>query len=364
MPASPFRCDVLFGAPGDGINGSLASSGRPLISYGAWAACTDGKIVSDADMLGDDLPDMVIILHRPCRHAHCMSSLRYLQDRGVTTGVCIQEAGMSQIQHDYSDPQRFTGLVEIMRRVDFAVFSSASAKPIGEVITPGRCHLLSPPIPMDDPRWNYLRTAPEGCERGGILVGTRQMHITSRNHLHGVFAAVSAARDLDVPVTLIERPNQDLVSLLKAVGGVPIRPARPHESLHKLGFMVRYHLQRITPHLAYLDELRKHKVVFQMDGSAVPGRVAADAVLADIPVVGGNGTNEQIAYPDLPHDPMHASVMVDETKRLFLDEGYFDSIVSKARMIATQKLSYAAGREALLNLHHTYSPIVPNEGNP
>ena len=53
------------------------------------------------------------------------------------------------------------------------------------------------------------------------------------------------------------------------------------------------------PYPRYLRLVAKHKLVWQLDASAVPGQVAGDALLCRVPCVGGNGTTERLVFPDL-----------------------------------------------------------------
>jgi len=48
----------------------------------------------------------------------------------------------------------------------------------------------------------------------------------------------------------------------------------------------------------YVREVGKHKIVWQLDRSRVPGQVAGDALLCRTVCVGGDGTIDRIAFPN------------------------------------------------------------------
>jgi hypothetical protein len=48
----------------------------------------------------------------------------------------------------------------------------------------------------------------------------------------------------------------------------------------------------------YLREVSKHKIVWQLDRSRVPGQVAGDSLLCRTVCVGGDGAIERIAFPN------------------------------------------------------------------
>ena len=55
-------------------------------------------------------------------------------------------------------------------------------------------------------------------------------------------------------------------------------------------------IENWQPYPDYLRELARHKIVFQLDRSRVPGQVAGDALLCRSACVGGDGAIERIAF--------------------------------------------------------------------
>ncbi len=69
---------------------------------------------------------------------------------------------------------------------------------------------------------------------------------------------------------------------------------------------------REDKYVDYLRVLAAHKIVFQLDTSFVPGQVAGDALICRLPCVGGNGTIERIAFPEIcGHDRLIGQLLED-----------------------------------------------------
>src|SRR5207237_10318891 len=72
---------------------------------------------------------------------------------------------------------------------------------------------------------------------------------------------------------------------------------REAKLISEMGFRkIRVHEKRMN-YRAYLGEVARHKIIFQLDRSRVPGQVAGDALLARSVCVGGDGAVERIAFP-------------------------------------------------------------------
>ncbi|MEY2615438.1 MAG: hypothetical protein QOH78_1211, partial [Verrucomicrobiota bacterium] len=88
-------------------------------------------------------------------------------------------------------------------------------------------------------------------------------------------------------------------------------------------------------------------LVLQFDQSSVPGQVAGDSLLCRIPTVGGNGAVEQLAFPELSGSGRTFNQLVELTRRLLNDEGFYQEQLEGLERCGAQHLSFAKGREAL-----------------
>jgi hypothetical protein len=117
------------------------------------------------------------------------------------------------------------------------------------------------PYPVEDEHWDFARPLEE---RRGIFIGTREFDTPSRNHLAAILAIKQIAEALLEPVTVFNGDGW-----------------RGRRLLDRLGFadgLLRV-IEKRLPYPRYLRLLAKHKIVWQLDASAVPGQVAGDALL-------------------------------------------------------------------------------------
>jgi hypothetical protein len=97
-----------------------------------------------------------------------------------------------------------------------------------------------------------------------------------------------------------------------------------------------------VPYPRYLRILAKHKLVWQLDASAVPGQVAGDALLARVPCVGGNGTTERLAFPDLCGHGRSAEQLFDLAARLLEHPHDCADVIGRAMDQGRERLSFEA----------------------
>ena len=96
------------------------------------------------------------------------------------------------------------------------------------------------------------------------------------------------------------------------------------------------------PYSAYLREMAKHKFVFQMDASAVPGQVAGDALLCGIPCIGGNGEIESLVFPELASSMGDLDRTADLAVRLCKDGALLRHYIEDSRKRALERISFSA----------------------
>ena len=88
--------------------------------------------------------------------------------------------------------------------------------------------------------------------------------------------------------------------------------------------------------------MARHRLVFQLDRSAVPGQVAGDALLCRIPCVGGDGAVERLAFENLNglgRDPAELAALAGS---LLADDEAYAAEIEKSRAAALEKLSFSA----------------------
>lgn len=247
--------------------GAVDSSVHAPVNYHAYAACTGGSFQRTVDAVA---PGPVLLLLRRDLKAG-LKALQALKAKGCVVAVSWKESGLHQVGSQLDTPEGVRLFREICTMADGALSSTAELVPLYKAAGARHVSFIPTPYPVEDPRWNF--SVPMG-ERAGILIGTREFDVPSRNHL----AAILLASSLGEPVTVFNFDGRGARKKLQALGCAEI----------------------IEKRLAYPDYLRvmaRHRMVFQLDRSAVPGQVAGDALLCRIPCIGGDGATEQLAFP-------------------------------------------------------------------
>jgi hypothetical protein len=96
-----------------------------------------------------------------------------------------------------------------------------------------------------------------------------------------------------------------------------------------------------VPYPRYLRILAKHKLIWQLDASGVPGQVAGDALLCGVPCVGGNGTTERLVFPDLCGHGRGTEQLFDLAARLIEHRHDIEEAALQASQLARERLSFA-----------------------
>jgi hypothetical protein len=95
------------------------------------------------------------------------------------------------------------------------------------------------------------------------------------------------------------------------------------------------------PYPEYLRMMARHRIVLQLDGSAVPGQVAGDALLCRMPCLGGNGAVDRLAFCAPSENPS------DVASRLITDDKFWSEQVASAMERARKHLAFSAVRELI-----------------
>src|SRR4030095_10035913 len=166
--------------------------------------------------------------------------------------------------------------------------------------------------------------------RSGIFVGTRELTVSTRHHFAALLAAKKLSDETKEPVTVFNSDHRRAAKLIAEIG---FRKIRVHE--------------KRMEYRAYLGEVARHKIVFQLDRSRVPGQVAGDALLCRSVCVGGDGAIERIAFPKTCGEKKSEEELIETAQRLLTNDEERHDIAERATKIAKEKLSFHAGREAL-----------------
>ncbi len=291
-------------------------SPHPPLNYHAYAACTGGAFHRDPARIPPAQRAVLLVLRRDLKH--CLEALRQLKASGRQVAVSLKESGLHQVAQLLSTPANLRLFREICRVAGGCISSTPDLAGIYRAAGGSHVRFIPTPYPVESPQWNFALPLPD---RAGVFIGTREWDIPSRNHA----AALLLAASLDAPVTVINEDGRAGRKRIEASGIA--------------------NLQIIEGRLPYPDYLRliaRHRILLQLDRSAVPGQVAGDALLAGLPCVGGDGAIDRIAFPDscgLARDP---DQLREIAALLLRDDKAHTAAVNHSRQLALTHLSFPA----------------------
>jgi hypothetical protein len=99
----------------------------------------------------------------------------------------------------------------------------------------------------------------------------------------------------------------------------------------------------------YLRIVARHKIIFQLDRSHVPGQVAGDALLTRTVCVGGDGAIERIAFPKTCGEGREINEIASIALDLLRNAESRAAIVAESQELALERLSFQAVRLQLAN---------------
>lgn len=302
------------GAPGD--------AGHPPVNYHGYAACMRGAFLREAESVPEGTRAALVLLRKRNLRA-VLKTIAKLKARGVRTWISFKESGRHQVAGFFSNYDRALLFTEICKAADGYLSSTPELESLYRA-SGCRAGFFAPtPYPVEEPEWDPGIPLEK---RIGILVGTREFDVPSRNHWHAVSAAAALGRELEVPVAVINNAGRHGLRLLKAIRG-------ENPFLHIIVGPLEYR--------AYLKLMAAHRLVFQLDASAVPGQVAGDSLLCRMPCIGGNGAVDQVAFGATWENP------IESAKRLLTDDAAWIEAVRNSQNIAKERLSFSAARALL-----------------
>jgi len=288
------------------------------LNYHAYAACTRGTFHRDPARILPTQREILLVLRRDLKH--CLKTLRALKSESDTRriAVSLKESGMHQAAHLLSNPANLTLFRAICTEADGCISSTPDLAGIYRAAGARNVAFIPTPYPVDSPAWNFTLPLPE---RAGIFIGTREWTIPSRNHA----AALLLASSLGAPVTVI---NED-----------------GHSGRKRLQSAAIPNLTIIEGRLRYPDYLRiiaRHRIVLQLDRSAVPGQVAGDALLCGVPCIGGDGAIDRLAHPETCGISRDPAELREIAATLLKDDKALTHIIHQSRCLAQTHLSFPA----------------------
>ena len=313
-------------APGEGAH--------PPINFHAFAACTLGAFHRDVRRaIGENTP-VLLLLRSDFRASE--RALADLKKQGRTVAISLKETGLHQIAQQLCDPPKLSRFMKIVANADGCIATTPEAAEIYQRVRskedPATVAFIPTPYPIEDQQWDF--SVPRN-EQSGIFIGTREWDVPSRNH----FAALLVARQLSEATG-------------EPVTAVNLDGYKGRQLLGELNFP-KGKLQLIEKWKAYPDYLRsvaQHKIVLQLDRSHVPGQVAGDALLCQIPCVGGDGAIERIAFSKTCGEGKTISKIASTALDLLKNAELREAVVAESQELARERLSFEAVRSQLANL--------------
>ena len=308
-------------------------SPHPPVNYHAYAACTGGSFHASLDKtIATGRPVLLLLRQDLGPTWRC---LRRLKKAGRTVAVAFKEAGSAQVAARLASGPNLRRLAAIVEAADGCLasapwleelFGALRSKGPGNA-PDGAVRLLPTPYPVDDPRWNF--SVPP-AQRKGVFVGTREFAVPSRQHLRAVLAARELHQATGEPVTVLNPEGRAGAKTLAALG-----------FSSKEGAALRF-VRGPLPYTDYLRLMARHRIVFQLDRSSVPGQVAGDALLCRVPCVGGDGAIERTIFPELASHDKEPAALADLATWLLQDRDHYDQIWRAAQTRAMDTVSFRA----------------------
>jgi hypothetical protein len=301
-----------------------ASGAHAPVNFHAYAACTGGAFHRDTAAAIDARNPVLLLMRGDFRAAE--RALRALQKAGIPVAVSLKETGLHQIAEQLQDEGRLTRFMQIVTTADGCLAATPEAADIyRDVRRSGESVAFIPtPYPVHDARWDFSQPVEH---RHGILVGTREWDILSRNHAAALFAAREISDTTGCRVTVYNFDGRKGERLLRQIG---FRPNR----------------LRIMPrgdgdYPGYLRIVAEHKLILEMDTSFVPGQVAGDALLCRIPCVGGNGAIDRLGHPSTCGVGRFGRDLVQIATRLLVEADFYAQTVAESQRHAAERLSFS-----------------------
>jgi len=310
--------DLSYGSGVDSVDAPV----HPPVNYHAYAACTGGGFYRTTSLAARHR-SVLLLLRGSLRGAE--RAFLALKARGCFVAIALKETGVQQLAEQLQRPGWLRKFQQLASAADLGLASTPDAVPLYQAWS-RKVVYLPTPYPVDLPNWRSLRA---GLPREGIFIGTREISVLARNHV----LALAALRTSSQPITVLSDGTKAERRILDDL-------RFPPDQLKTFPQV---------PYPDYLVILRRHRLVFQLDSSRVPGQVAGDAVLTGTPVVGGEGAIEREIFPDLTSFGRSFPEVLTIAIRLLRDPVFYGEQVDKLNERAQSRISFSAIRRELLS---------------
>ena len=333
VPSAPFKLAILNPKGRDPEQHFPDAAGPPSdtahapVNFHAFAACTRGGFFRDDRAIPAGVQAVVLLLRSDLGASR--QALLELRATGKTVAISFKEAGAMQIAAQLAKPAQLKLFQEICQRADGAIATTPDAPPLYTAAGARSVEFIPTPYPVEDPAWDFATPLED---RRGIFVGTREFSVPQRNHLAALLTIKTLAESMLEPVTVFNGDGW-----------------RGRRMLDRLGFTEgQLHvIEKRLPYPQYLRLVAQHKLVWQLDASAVPGQVAGDALLCRIPCVGGNGATERLVFPDLCGHGRGPEQLFDLAARLLEHPHDCADLIERSCALARDRLSFASVEKQL-----------------
>ena len=311
--------------------GPVSEAHQPT-NFHAYAACTRGSFQRDTKRAIAERTPVLLLLRGDFGASE--RALEALQKTGSVVAVSLKETGLHQIAQQLQHPARLARFVRLVQRADGCIAPTPEAADLYRAIRgkPDRIAFIPTPYPIDDRRWDFSIPI---AERSGILIGTREWDVPSRNHLGALLVARELSETTGATVTVFNFDRSRGARLLASLGF----------DSEKLRI-----LDRKLGYPEYLRVLARHRIVLQLDTSFVPGQVAGDALLCRVPCVGGNGAVDRLAFPDSCGLARSIEEIGKIALRLLTDQEHYQESVAGMEGVASPRLSFSVAAQELAQL--------------
>jgi len=300
--------------------GEPSEAAHAPVNYHGFAACTGGGFFRKASAIPESERAVLLLIRHDLKSAR--NAIVELRRAKKIIGIAWKEAGAGQVAAQLATKSKLQLFREICERADLAVATTPDLVPFFRNAGVRHTEFIPTPYPIESTAWDFTTPLEE---RRGIFLGTREFETPTRHHLAALLSMKYLAEAMNQPVTVFNVNGWSGRRLLAEL--------RFPEGLLKV-------IEGRRPYPRYLRGISKHKFIFQLDASAVPGQVAGDALLARIPCVGGDGTTERLVFPDTcGHGRTHEQLF-DIAARLLEHEHDATMISDHAHELAQKSLSF------------------------
>ena len=324
------------------------ATGHPPINLHAFAACTNGSFHRTTKNAIEEKRPILLLLRGNFRATE--RALAECQKEKRTVAVALKETGLHQIADQLNDPRKLARFMRIVAQAHGCVATTPEAAEIFRRARPDHesdtVAFVPTPYPLEDKQWNFV--VPPNQQRG-IFVGTREWDVPSRNHLSALLLAREICMASGEPVTVFNLDGRKGEKLLTELNFPPGR--------------LRVHDKR-EPYPDYLREVARHKIVFQLDRSRVPGQVAGDALLCRTICVGGDGAIDRLTFANFCGEGRTTAQLKTVALELLKNTAARATAIVETQWRAAERMSFQAVRRQLASfferLEHGTVDLQPN----